>query len=107
MVLASDSKTGATGKTLTIQLSKNGGAFAAIAPTVTELDHGWYSIALTSAMTDTVGDLLLNINAADCDPSDVRREVSNQIPTLTTIAKIAAEKPEWQPNKPESNTEDE
>jgi hypothetical protein len=70
MVLSSDSKTGATGKTLSIELSKNGGSFAAISPTVTEVDHGWYSIALTAAMTDTLGDLVLHVNAADCDPTD-------------------------------------
>ena len=75
MVLSSDSKTGATGKTLTITLSKNGGSFNSISPTVTDRGNGWYNLALTTSHTDTLGDIALHIEAADCDPSDLKHFV--------------------------------
>lgn len=75
MVESSDHVTGATGKTLTITASKNGGAFTSISPTVTERSDGWYSIALTSSHTDTAGDFALHITATGCDPSDIAMQV--------------------------------
>lgn len=41
--------TGKTGLTLTITASKDGAAFGAITPTVTERGNGWYNLALTSS----------------------------------------------------------
>jgi hypothetical protein len=67
----SDHIAGATGLTLTITSSKDGSAFASISPTVTERGSGWYSLALTTAHTDTVGDLALHITAIGADPTDV------------------------------------
>lgn len=55
MVQSSDHVTGLTGATLTVTASKDGAAFAAISPTVTELANGWYSLALTASHTDTRG----------------------------------------------------
>lgn len=66
-----DHITGLAGATLTITLSKDGGAFAAVTPTVTERGDGWYSLALTSAHTDTAGDLVLHITAAGGDSTDL------------------------------------
>lgn len=37
----------ATGKTVTVQISKDGGAFATIADTVTEISAGWYEFDLS------------------------------------------------------------
>lgn len=79
LVLSSDHVTGATGKTLTITASKNGAAFAGIAPTVTERGNGWYAISLTAAHTDTLGDLALHITAADTDPLDVLFDVKEDV----------------------------
>jgi hypothetical protein len=87
MALSSDHITGATGKTLAISASKAGGAFASISPTVTERGNGWYSIALTSDHTDTVGDLALHITEADCDPTDL---VVDVIAPLLTAADYSA-----------------
>ena len=53
MADSTDHITGKTGLTLTVTLSKDGGAFASITPTVTERTSGWYNIA-HSAHTDTV-----------------------------------------------------
>jgi hypothetical protein len=72
---STDHVTGKTGATLTISLSKNGAAFASIAPTVTERGDGWYNIALTTSHTDTVGDFVLHITASGADPIDLREQV--------------------------------
>jgi hypothetical protein len=87
LTLSSDHITGATGKTLTVTASKAGAAFASISPTVTERGNGWYSLALTTSMTDTVGDLALHITAADSDPVDM---VVDVIAPLLTAAAYAA-----------------
>ena len=83
MVLMTDSTdhvTGKTGLTLTISASKNGAGFASITPTVTERGDGWYSLALTTAHTDTLGDLVLHVTASGADPTDVREEVFAALP---------------------------
>ena len=75
LVQTADHVTGATGLTLTITASKAGGAFAGIAPAVTERGSGWYSVELTSSHTDTLGDLALHITATGADPLDVLFDV--------------------------------
>lgn len=72
---SADHVSGLTGATLTITASKNGAAFASITPTVTELANGWYSLALTTAHTDTLGDLALHITATSADPTDLLMQV--------------------------------
>jgi hypothetical protein len=71
MVQASDHITGLAGLTLTITASKDGAAFAGIAPTVTDLGNGWYNVALTASHTDTLGDLALHVTGAAADPADM------------------------------------
>lgn len=75
LTASSDHVTGLTGATLTISLSKNGAAFASISPTVTERGNGWYSVALTTSHTDTLGDFVLRATAASADPIDLREQV--------------------------------
>ena len=70
MADSTDHITGKTGLTLTVTLSKDGGAFAAITPTVTERTSGWYNIALTTAHTDTVGDLVVRATGTGADASE-------------------------------------
>jgi len=43
-----------TDGSFTKRISKAGGAFGAMAVTVTELENGWYSLPLTAAHTDTL-----------------------------------------------------
>lgn len=84
MVFMTDSinrVSGKTGLTLSINLSKNGGAFSSITPSVTERGYGWYSIALTSSHTDTLGDLALNITATGADPTDLLCRVVKHTPS--------------------------
>lgn len=71
MTGSADHVTGLAGLTLTITASKDGAAFAAITPTVTDLGSGWYNLALTTAHTNTVGDLVLHITGAAADPTDL------------------------------------
>jgi len=75
MVDTADHITGLTGLTLTIYASKNGGAMSQISPSQTELDYGWYSLALTDTHTDTIGDLVLHVTGTSADPSDLRLNV--------------------------------
>ncbi len=75
-----DNVTGKTGLTLVVTASKNGGAFASISPTVTELTNGFYSIALTSSHTDTLGDLALYITATGADPVGTIGQVVSDLP---------------------------
>ena len=90
MTDSSDHITGKTGAILTIALSKNGGAFTSINPTVTERGDGWYSLALTSSHTDTLGDFVLHITASGADPTDLREEVFAGLPgESVTVSSIA------------------
>lgn len=70
-----DHVSGKTGLTLTITASKAGGAFGSISPTVTERGNGWYSLALTTSHTDTLGDLALHITSSGADPTDALVQV--------------------------------
>lgn len=80
MVDGTDGKTGLPGLTLTITASKNGGAFASITPTVTDRGSGWYNLALTTAHTDTLGDLALHITSTGADATDALDEVLVELP---------------------------
>ena len=86
---STDHVTGLTGATLTISLSKDGAAFASITPTVTERGDGWYSLAMTTSHTDTLGDLVLHITAASADPIDLREQVFALLPgDAVTVSSI-------------------
>jgi len=89
MTSSADHITGKTGLTLTILLSKNGGAFATITPTVTELGNGRYNVALTSTHTNTLGALDMNVTATGADPADTHDVVVVANPN-TTVAGYAA-----------------
>ena len=92
LTASSDHVTGLTGATLTITASKNGAAFASITPTVTERGDGWYNLALTSAHTDTLGDLVLHITAASADPIDLREQVFAGLPgESVTVSSIGTD----------------
>jgi hypothetical protein len=70
LVLNTDHITGATGKTPTVTISKNGGAFASPQGAVSEIGNGRYMLAPNAADTDTVGPLSLHATATGCDPED-------------------------------------
>lgn len=77
LVSSSDHLTGLTGQagSVTVVASKAGAAEATITPTVTEIGHGKYKLALTSSHTDTLGDLDLYVTATGSDPADYHDQV--------------------------------
>lgn len=83
MTDSTDHITGKAGLTLTITASKNGGAFASISPTVTERGDGWYSLALTTSHTDTLGDLAIRATGTGADPTDLLIQVVTDLPGAT------------------------
>ena len=89
MTDSADHIAGKTGLTLTISASKNGAAFAGIYPTVTERGDGWYSLALTTAHTDTLGDLAIRCTGVGADPTDLVSQVvaaAAAAPSAATVA---------------------
>lgn len=88
MIDSTNHITGKTGLTLTIRASKAGGAFAAITPTVTELEGGVYKLAFTTSHTDTLGELRLRVTSSGADESDPIWQIVTLLPgdpvTLTS-----------------------
>lgn len=85
MLSSTDHVTGATGKTPTVTLSKNGAAFASPAGAVTELANGWYKVAGNATDSSALGPLLLYATATGCDPSDEAFEVVAYDPDATSL----------------------
>lgn len=68
--LASDHVSEATGKTIAITISKNGGAFGnpnAGATNATEITSGWYKVSLDTTDTNTVGPIAIRGAVATID----------------------------------------
>ena len=84
MILTSDHLTGATGKTVTVLISKAGGAYAAAAGAVAEIANGDYKVSYTPVDTNTAGDLRMYATAAACDPTDG----VDQVDTGTSLATV-------------------
>lgn len=76
-VYKTDHLTGATGLTVIVRLSKAGAAFGAAAGSVSAIANGWYSIALTTADTNTLGDLSFNCSGTNIDPTDFVDQIVN------------------------------
>ena len=69
LTLSIDHMSPATGKGVTpvVNLSKNGGVFAAAAGGVLEVGNGWYTWTPNAADRNTLGDYDLWITCAGCD----------------------------------------
>src|SRR2546430_1317888 len=80
MIDSADHITGKTGLTLTVTLSKDGAAFAAMGGSVTEISSGWYKLALNTPDTNTLGDLAIHATATGADPTDVSDQVVALLP---------------------------
>jgi hypothetical protein len=70
LVLTSDHLSPATGKTPTVTISKNGGAFGSPAGAVSEIANGWYKVAGNATDANTLGPLLLHVTEASSDNTD-------------------------------------
>lgn len=75
-----DHFTASTGLTLTTTLSKDGGAFASMGGTSTEVSSGWYKLALNTTDTATLGDLAIHVTATGADTVDFREQVMADLP---------------------------
>lgn len=84
MVLSIDHITAATGKTVTVTISKNGAAFGASAGAITEIANGLYAYAGNATDRNTLGPLAIHATATGCDPVDF-------IVPITTIDPFAAQ----------------
>jgi len=76
--LSSDHVTEATGKTIAITISKNGGAFGnpnAGATNATEISSGWYKVTLDTTDTNTLGPLAIRGAVATIDDIGILVEV--------------------------------
>jgi len=78
LVSSVDGKSGVTGlgTAPVVTLSKNGGAFAAAAGTVSEIGSGWYALAGNTTDSNTLGPLLLHAVGTGADPADVKFHVT-------------------------------
>ncbi len=68
---STDHVTPKTGLTPSVQISKNGAAFANGGGTVSELGSGWYVYTFAAADVDTLGPLAVKITATGADPVNV------------------------------------
>lgn len=59
-----DGVTGIADGSWTKRISKNGGAFAAMTVTITEMENGWYSMPISTSHSDTLGLLSISLSAA-------------------------------------------
>lgn len=89
LVLAADHITGATGKTPTVQISKNGAAFASPAGAVTEVGAGIYQLAANATDANTPGPLVLSIAAPGCDPADYAWKVEQELTAAAVDAQLS------------------
>lgn len=78
--------TPATGKTVTVTLSKNGASFASPSGSVTEVGNGSYQVAGNATDNNTTGILKLYATASGCDPTTETYEVVTYDPTSDVTA---------------------
>lgn len=89
MVDATDDETAETGLSPAVEISKNGGAFAAVTNSVSEISNGWYKVTLTTTETNTNGPLIIRATGTGADEwRDVHQVMSN-LPL--TAAQVNAE----------------
>lgn len=81
----------ATGKTLTLQISKAGGAFAApnAGTAITEISNGWYKVVHNAADLDTLGALSCRVTGTGVDTVNVTHHVTALDTNVATIAPTA------------------
>lgn len=75
MIDSADHISAKTGATVTVTLSKAGGAYGAASGAVAEVANGLYKTAGNATDTGTLGALWLHATATGCDAADVKFEV--------------------------------
>lgn len=85
MIDSSDGKTGKTGLTVTVTLSKNGGTFGAASGSVSEIANGLYKVAGNATDNDTLGPLVLHATATGANATDDCFQVVGYAPLSTNL----------------------
>lgn len=67
------------GSGITVDVSKNGGAFASGTGAKTEIGDGWYTYTLSAAETDTAGPLAVTVTGAGAVQQNLLYQVSGSI----------------------------
>lgn len=75
-----DAITGLVDAGFTKRISKNGGAFAAMTVTITEMENGWYSFPLSTSHSDTVGILTIVFKHASAKQVNLQYRVHDRLP---------------------------
>lgn len=75
-----DGVTGIADGSWTKRISKNGGAFAAMTVTITELENGWYAVPIDAGHTDTLGILSVSLSAGTCKRVNVQVRIHARLP---------------------------
>lgn len=75
LCLTADQSDG-TGLVPVVTISKDGGAFGAIAGAVTEISGGWYKCAFAAADLDTIGALAVHVAVATADSLNTGHQVN-------------------------------
>ena len=94
LVLKSDHITGATGKagSITLSTAKNGPPFTVIGtPNIIETGNGWYSWPPVAADRSDLGELLIHVAEASCDPYDEKYDIVEYDP-FRYVSLTAAER---------------
>lgn len=74
-----DGVTGLVDAGFTKRISKNGGAFAAMTVTITEMENGWYSFPLSTSHSDTNGILTISFSHASTKRANLQFRVFARI----------------------------
>lgn len=72
--------TGIADGSFTKRISKNGGAFAAMTVTISEMENGWYGVPVSTAHSDTAGILTLSFSASGAMRVNVQFRVHSRLP---------------------------
>lgn len=80
MVDASSVEVTGLGSGFTLELSKNGGAFAASAGTKAEIGNGWYTYLSTAGEADTIGPVAIRVTGAGAQQQNLEYVVVARTP---------------------------
>lgn len=80
MVDSNNAEVAGLGSGFTLQVSKNGGAFAASAGTKAEIGSGWYSYLATAAEADTIGPVSIKVTGAGAVQQNLEYVVKQRNP---------------------------
>lgn len=78
MVDATGAEVAGLGNGYTLELSKNGGAFAASSGTKAEIGNGWYTYLSTAGEADTPGPVAIRVTGAGASQQNLEYVVSDR-----------------------------